>query len=189
VTGWYARQTTYMLIALAILITFVTGFDSLEIAQSLYAAPAVVSSAAAELATASSAAGGNAAPAARAAQGIFESDDFQRFLHPFLGLIPPIDQTQRALYATNEVRDNVALQIAEADDRSAKNRLRKDRATIETMNPADCGHGRRRRQSANRCKNAECRSEASAVVLALCRAWHRLADNDLRNIARRTILV
>jgi len=136
VTGWYTRQAAYVLIVLALLITFVTGFDSLEIAQSLYTAPAIVSNAANQLNAAIAPGGQSAAAAATAAQGVFESNDFRKFFHPFFDAIPPLDKMQSTLRETNEARDGLAVKVAEADDRFAKNKLHDDQVALERVDPS-----------------------------------------------------
>jgi hypothetical protein len=88
VSGWYKRQAQYIVAAFAIAITFFTGLDSLEIAQRLYTAPALLSSAATQIAGAYHAPAPAASPnpdtaaLASSALELFKSNDFQTFFHP-----------------------------------------------------------------------------------------------------------
>jgi hypothetical protein len=112
VSGWYKRQTQYIIVGLAALLIAVSGLDTLEIARGLYASPTLLAGArGVERAFGS---GPNADPAAgeAAAQDLLRGDTFAAYFHPFLGLWHSAEQDRR-----NELAyDNAALanEIAEA---------------------------------------------------------------------------
>jgi hypothetical protein len=92
VTGWYKREAQYIVVAFALVITLFTGLDSLEIAQRLYTAPALLSSAAAQISGAYHAPAPATSPNPDTAQlastalKLFDGDDFRSFFHPMLAI-------------------------------------------------------------------------------------------------------
>lgn len=131
VSGWYKRQAQYILIALAVFIVFVTGLDSLEIAQRLYTTPALLSAAASQISGAypspaptSTSQSSDQAALAKAALGVFKADEFQQFLHPGFGIFgfPPSGIVQ--------ARNQAALDIGTTADTAAKSQLSEDLAAV-----------------------------------------------------------
>ncbi len=138
VEGWYTRQARYIVIALAVVLVFFTGLDTLEIAERLYTAPAVVSAAATSLMNVYR---GNQPPdqatVANAAFGILKGADFRQFFHPCLELSSGpcwLPAVHPELQKTNEIRDRAALDMAKVADQAAKDKLTDDRAKVLKIN-------------------------------------------------------
>src|SRR5271165_2149914 len=82
VSGWYRRQTQYVLIGIAALVVIGTGLDSIEVGKYLYATPIALSAAAASIQGAFP--NGQADPARlqSAYTTVLAGENMQQFLHP-----------------------------------------------------------------------------------------------------------
>jgi hypothetical protein len=145
VSGWYNRQAQYIVIVFAALVVAVTGLDTIEIAQRLYAAPALLSAAESRVA------GAFATPpptdadrvaAARTAMNLIRGETFGGFLHPGLGLSMPWLQgnnigDQANTSATKEQSiDSANLHLAADADREARSNLDDARSAVDTASGA-----------------------------------------------------
>jgi hypothetical protein len=136
VSGWYRRQSQYVLIAIAAVVVLITGVDSVELAQRLYANPAITAAAveslqqayvppapARPIANAPSASVSPDDPATRAriiarAEGLLTTEDIRDFFHPFapvFGVATPAEAAQHKIDAQKAEAD-----LARARDDAAK---------------------------------------------------------------------
>lgn len=143
VSGWYTRQARYIVMLLAVLVVFLTGLDTLEIAQRLYTTPAIVSVAANAIMSADrGTSGSNQAvnPAVtNAALSVLKGSDFRQFFHPCLEIFPGpcwISAANADIDATDRERDATSLAIATIADRDAKEKLAEDRDSLVKANCA-----------------------------------------------------
>lgn len=136
VGGWYTRQARYIAILVGVIVVFITGLDTLEIAQRLYTTPAAVSVAADAISKAERGGAANTQQAvANAALAVFKSSGFGQFFHPCFEIFPGpcwIRARNPALAATDAARDGAALDIANLSDQEAKEKLVEDRDALRT---------------------------------------------------------
>ena len=82
VSGWYRRQTQYVLIGIAALVVIGTGLDSIEVGKHLYATPIALSAAAASIQGAFPNGQADPAKLQAAYTTVLAGENMQQFLHP-----------------------------------------------------------------------------------------------------------
>ncbi len=82
VSGWYRRQTQYVLIGIAALVVIGTGLDSIEVGKHLYATPIALSAAAASIQGAFPNGQADPAKLQTAYTTVLARENLQQFLHP-----------------------------------------------------------------------------------------------------------
>jgi hypothetical protein len=82
VSGWYRRQTQYVLIGIAAIVVIGTGLDSIEIGKHLYATPVALSAAAASIQGAFPNGQADPAKLQTAYTTVLAGENMQQFLHP-----------------------------------------------------------------------------------------------------------
>jgi len=82
VSGWYRRQTQYVLIGIAAIVVCGAGIDSIEIGKSLYATPIVLSAAASAIEGAFPSGQADRAKLDAAYASVLTSENMQHYLHP-----------------------------------------------------------------------------------------------------------
>ena len=82
VSGWYRRQTQYVLIVIAGIVVIGTGLDSIEIGKHLYATPIALSAAAASIQGAFPNGQADPAKLQTAYTTVLAGENMQQFLHP-----------------------------------------------------------------------------------------------------------
>ena len=83
VSGWYRRQTQYVLIGIAVVVVAGTGLDSIEIGQRLYATPIALGAASASIASAFTDGRTDPVKLNAAYANVLASEDARAFVHPF----------------------------------------------------------------------------------------------------------
>jgi hypothetical protein len=128
VSGWYTRQSQYIIIAFAAALVFISGLDTMEIGRTLYASPALLSAAASQVTTTY---GGkpsaDQAAAARDAAALLRGQNFGTFFHPFLDIGLPLNAKTDARAIAQAAYDTAAL----ASD-AAKDKLVADQDEVKT---------------------------------------------------------
>jgi hypothetical protein len=132
VSGWYKRQAQYILVILAVVVTFASGLDTLEIAQRLYTSPVLLSAASNQISTAYKPPNaGSPAPSnsdqtalGKIALSIFKGDDFRQFFHPGFGIFTAV------LSEDERARNQIALETAQNEYAAAKAHSTDDDAVV-----------------------------------------------------------
>jgi hypothetical protein len=82
VSGWYRRQTQYVLIGIAAIVVIGTGLDSIEVGKHLYATPIALSAAAASIQGAFPNGQTDPAKLQAAYTTVLAGENLQQFMHP-----------------------------------------------------------------------------------------------------------
>jgi hypothetical protein len=82
VSGWYRRQTQYVLIGIAAIVVIGTGLDSIEVGKHLYATPIALSAAAASIQGAFPNGQADPAKLQAAYTTVLAGENMQQFMHP-----------------------------------------------------------------------------------------------------------
>jgi hypothetical protein len=127
VSGWYGRQTQYIVVGLAAVLVFFSGMDTLEIAHGMYAAPTLVATAQAIGQTYGSGPNADQSAGAHSALALLRGDTFSPYFHPFLGLwhSPEQDRRNELAYDDAQLSDEIAQ--AQRDTDTGKLLLARDK--------------------------------------------------------------
>jgi hypothetical protein len=191
VAGWYRRQSQYMLIVIAAVVVLLTGVDSVELAQRLYANPSVAAAAVQSIRDSASRRNANANagadattpaddPATRqriiaSAEGLLTTEDIRDFFHPFAPFRDAATPDQMADHKIASDKAEAELKLAQQDVRKkADARKAADDAVRSAPSDANAAAAAKT-ATAEQTKAEKMLADASSNA----RAARRLAATDL----------